>query len=81
MSKITLSAILTILRVVLTLGEKILRTVYTILDIVDDGVINASVSRPEWYDKVVCAIGNIERALSSLTSVQDELTLPQNDNA
>lgn len=73
MSKITLSAILTIIRVVLTLGERILRSTYSILDIVDDGVINNSVERPEWYAKLVAAISNIEHAMETITSVSDEI--------
>jgi len=73
MSKITLSAILTIIRVVLTLGERILRSTYSILDIVDDGVINNSVERPEWYTKLVSAISNIEHAMETISKVSDEI--------
>lgn len=76
MSKITISAILTIIRIALSLGEKLVRSYYTILDIVDDGIVNASVSKPDWYDKVVSAIANIEHGLQSLSDVSDILTLP-----
>lgn len=50
--------------------------VYSILDIVDDGVINNSVTRPEWVEKVVNALANIEFALSQLRSVEDEVSVP-----
>lgn len=76
MSKITISAILTIIRIALSLGEKLVRSYYTILDIVDDGIVNASVAKPDWYDKVVSAIANIEHGLQSLSDVSDILTLP-----
>lgn len=77
MSKVTISAILTIIRVVLTLGEKIVRLIYSVLDVVDDGVINNSVPKPEWYEKVVSAISNIEFALRSIGDVADAISLPQ----
>lgn len=76
MSKLTLSMILGILRIVLSFGEKVVRMVYSILDIVDDGVINNSVTRPEWVEKVVNALANIEFALSQLRSVEDEVSVP-----
>lgn len=73
MSKITLSAVLTIIRIVLTLGEKIVRSLYTVLDICDDGVINDSIQRPEWYDVVVRTINNLELALKDVGSVSDQM--------
>lgn len=77
MSKITISAILTIIRIILSLGEKIVRLIYSILDVVDDGIINNSVPKPEWYEKVVSAISNIEFALHSISDVGDVLSIPQ----
>lgn len=74
MSKITISAILTIIRIVLTLGEKLIRGLYMIIDICDDGVINSSIPKPEWYEKVVSVISNIEFALHSVSEVSDELS-------
>lgn len=50
--------------------------VYSILDIVDDGVINNSVTRPDWVEKVVNALANIEFALSQLRSVETEVSVP-----
>lgn len=73
MSKITLSAVLTIIRIVLTLGEKIVRSLYTVLDICDDGVINDSIQRPEWYESVVRIINNLELALKDVGSVSDQM--------
>ena len=41
MSKITINTILAVLRLVMTLVAKCIRLVYSIMDIVDDGCINA----------------------------------------
>lgn len=75
MSKITISAILTLLRVIFTLGEKIVRLVYCIVDLVDDGMINDSAPRPEWMDVLPRVIQNFEDALHDLSTVSDSLTL------
>lgn len=77
MSKITISAILTIIRIALSLGEKLVRAIYMVLDIVDDGIVNNSVQKPDWYERVVSAISNIEFALRSVSGVADSLSLPQ----
>lgn len=75
MSKITLSAILTILRLVLVLGEKVVRSVYTIIDLVDDGVQNASAPRPEWYDVLLRSINSLELVFSDLSGIPDSVTI------
>ncbi len=75
MSQITISAILTLLRVIFTLGEKIVRLVYCIVDLVDDGMINDSAPRPEWMDVFPRVIQNFEDALHDLSTVSHSLTL------
>lgn len=75
MSKITISAILTIIRIALTIGEKLIRSFYMVLDIVDDGTVNDSVPRPDWYEKVVSSISNIEFALRNISDVADNLSI------
>lgn len=74
MSKITISAILTIIRILFTLGEKLVRGLYMILDICDDGIVNLSVPRPTWYETVVRTINNVELALHDISNVSDELS-------
>lgn len=74
MSKITISAILTIIRIILTLGEKLVRSLYTILDICDDGMINSSIPKPSWYEKVVRTINNVELALHDVSDISDDLS-------
>lgn len=74
MSKITLSAILTIIRIVLTLGEKLVRGIYTIVDICDDGIVNSSVDKPVWYDSLIRVIGNIELSLHDISNVADQIS-------
>lgn len=66
--------ILGLLRIILTFGEKVLRLIYTIIDICDDGIINGSADKPIWYDRLISIIGNIETAFRDLGSVSDEIT-------
>lgn len=75
MSKITLSAICTLIRLAVVLLGKGIRLVYSIIDLCDDGIVNQSADKPTWYDKVVSIIGALEDALSSLSSVEDEIIL------
>ncbi|MCR5352568.1 MAG: hypothetical protein K6E35_08790 [Bacteroidales bacterium] len=67
MSKITLNAVLTLLRFALNLIPKIARAIYSIIDLCDDGCINASVQRPAW-------IADLEKAIDILTGVGSDLT-------
>lgn len=75
MSKITLSAILTLIRLGIVLIGKGVRLVYTIIDLVDDGVVNQSAEKPSWYDKAVSIIGSLEDCASNLSSIEDEIVL------
>ena len=75
MSKITLSAVLTLLRLGIVLVNKVVRLVYSIIDLCDDGIINQSAERPAWYDRVVAVIGALEESATSLSSIEDELVL------
>lgn len=74
MSKITISTVLTIIRIVLTLGEKLVRLIYTIIDICDDGIVNFSFDKPAWYDSLVRVIGNIQESLRDICDVSNELS-------
>lgn len=75
MSKITLSAILTLIRLVIVLVGKGVRLVYSIIDLCDDGIINQSADKPSWYDKAVSVIGSLEESAAALSSIEDEIVL------
>lgn len=75
MSKITLSAILTLIRLAIVIANKCVRLVYAIIDLCDDGMVNQSADKPAWYDKVVSIIGALENSASSLSSIEDEIVL------
>lgn len=73
MSKITVNAVLTVLRLVVCLTTKCIRLLYSISDLVDDGCINSSVSRPDWMLTLLAAISNLETLLGHFSSVEDEV--------
>lgn len=75
MSKITLSAVLTLLRLAIVLANKIVRLIYSVIDLCDDGIINQSAEKPSWYDRVISVIGAFEEAATSLSSIEDEIVL------
>lgn len=73
MSKITISAVLTVLRLIISLLLKVVRLGYSIVDLVDDGCLNNSVERPQWLSTVISAINSAEDVLSHLNAVEDEV--------
>lgn len=75
MSKITISAILTLLRLAIVLLNKGCRLVYSIIDLCDDGIINQSVEKPSWYEHLIRVISLLEDATSSLSNLEDNLTV------
>ena len=75
MSKITISAVLVVLRLSISFLAKVVRLIYTIIDLVDDGVVNQSAERPEWMQLLASAISNVEDIIGHFTSIEDELTL------
>lgn len=75
MSKITLSAVLTLLRLVICTINKGVRLVYAVIDLCDDGMLNQSAQKPAWYDRAVSVIGSLEEAAHSLSSIEDEIVL------
>lgn len=79
MSKITINAVLTVLRLVISLVGKCCRLIYTIIDLVDDGCLNASAPRPEWLTVLPSAINTLESLLSHLSSVEDDVYHSLND--
>lgn len=75
MSKITLSAVLTLIRLAIVLLGKGCRLVYSIIDLCDDGVVNQSAERPEWYQNAIRVISLLEDASSSLSGIEDSINL------
>lgn len=73
MSKITVNAILTVIRLVASLLSKCLRLIYAALDLVDDGCINASVPRPDWVVTLQSVLTTIEQLSSHISGVEDEV--------
>lgn len=78
MSKITISAILTLVRLAIVLLSKGSRLVYSVLDLCDDGIINQSYEKPDWYQHVVRVLSLLEDATSSLSNLEDNLTFSNN---
>lgn len=75
MSKITLSAILTLIRLVIVLISKGVRLVYSIIDLCDDGIINQSADKPSWYDSAISVINSLEESARILSTIEDEIVL------
>lgn len=75
MSKITLSAILALIRLVIVLLSKGARLIYSVIDLCDDGIINQSAEKPAWYDRAISVINSIESAAEGLSSIEDEIVL------
>lgn len=73
MSKITVNAVLTVLRLAVGLTGKVIRLLYTISDLVDDGCINASVTRPDWMITLNSVLSSLEGLISHLRGVEDEV--------
>lgn len=75
MSKITLQAVLTLIRLAIVLLSKGVRLVYSVIDLCDDGIINQSAEKPSWYEHAVRVISLLEDASASLSSIEDNIVL------
>lgn len=73
MSKITINAVLSCLRLVLSLFAKCIRVLYAVMDLADDGCINASLPRPDWMVSVQSVISSLESLGSHISSVEDDV--------
>lgn len=73
MSKITLNAVLTVLRLVINLTLKAVRLIYSVMDLVDDGCINASVVRPDWMNALCSVASTFESLGGQLSSIEDQV--------
>lgn len=72
MSKITINAIVTVLRLALALCGKIVRLLYVVSDLVDDGCLNASVSPPDWVITLRSAISSMQSLSEHVFSVTEQ---------
>lgn len=75
MSKITLNAALALLRFTLNLIPKVIRILYSIVDLVDDGCLNASVPRPQWMVTISQVIDQLTAVGSDLTQIESQMNL------
>lgn len=75
MSKVTLSAVLTLIRLAIVLLSKGIRLVYSVIDLCDDGMVNQSAEKPAWYDHAIHVISLLEESTSSLSSIEDDIVL------
>lgn len=73
MSKLTINVVLQVLRLVIACVAKAIRLIYSIQDIVDDGCLNASVSRPDWMITLQSALTSLQTLSGHLSSVEDEV--------
>lgn len=69
MSKLTINIIFKVITLILTLIRKIIRLTYSILDVIDDGVLNDSYPKPEWYNNLADFIMQLEEAASMISGI------------
>lgn len=74
MSKITVNAALAVLRLVLVLVAKSIRLIYSVMDLVDDGCLNASVPRPDWMFTLSSVLSTFESMSGHLAGIESELS-------
>lgn len=73
MSKITINAVLTLLRLVVSIIAKSVRVIYAITDLVDDGCINNSAPRPNWMVVLSQALTSLQSVGSQLSSIEEDV--------
>lgn len=74
MSKFTINAAIALLRLALNLLPKIIRLIYAVIDLVDDGCLNSSVPRPAWMASLQGVIDTLTAVGSDLTAVETEVS-------
>lgn len=73
MSKFTISAVLGILRVLIGALSRCSRLIYAVIDLIDDGCLNASAPRPQWYDLLRGCLDSLDAILSHVNGISGEL--------
>lgn len=73
MPKITINFVLVLLRLVMKSIEKVVALIISIIDLVDDGVINGSYSSPVWLDTVKKVLVILRNVCDQLDNVYDQV--------
>lgn len=73
MSKFTISAVLGILRVLIGALSRCSRLIYAVMDLIDDGCLNASATRPQWYELLRGCLDSLDAILSHVNGISGEL--------
>lgn len=74
MSKITINAVLAVLRLALSLVGKVIRLLYSVSDLTDDGCLNASIPRPDWMLTLSSVINSFETLSGHIVAVEEEVS-------
>lgn len=74
MSKITINAVFTVVRLVISFMAKCIRLLYAISDLVDDGCVNASVTRPDWMVSISSVLANLESLIGHMRVVEENIS-------
>lgn len=74
MSKFTISAVLGVLRVLIGALSRCSRLIYAVIDLVDDGCLNSSATRPQWYDLLRGCLDSLDAILSHVNGISSEIT-------
>lgn len=72
MSKITINAVITVLRLALSLVSKVIRLLYSVSDLVDDGCLNASAPLPDWIFTLRSALCSMESLSAHIGLVAEQ---------
>lgn len=73
MPKLTLSIVRMLLSLVLKSFEKVVALIISIIDLVDDGVVNNSYECPKWLDKMRAILHICKDVIDHLTDIEDEI--------
>ena len=73
MSKFTISAVLGILRVLIGALSRCTRLIYAVIDLIDDGCLNASAPRLQWYDLLRGCLDSLDAILSHVNGISNKL--------
>ena len=73
MSKTIISVVLRLIAFAIAVLPKALNSIFALVDLVDDGCINNSVTRPEWVSDLISIADRISSVCSDLVDVQDKV--------
>lgn len=73
MSKSIISIVLRLIAFALAVLPKAVNSILALIDLVDDGCINNSVTRPEWVSDLLEIVDQINSVGSSLVQIQSKV--------